>query len=188
MNTDPVAATAPGHRKRSGIAEILRGRNRLGASTPTITPSLTCPRSFGPPQAWMGYSNVRDLPQDRRTSPSLNLDGQLLAATSPGRGWVTNGCRARKLPVASAILIRWDLSHVWTALLWQVQTEILQSWSVRPCVRPVGAARVTAGHNAFREDGARSKTRARGAWARLGFPLFRYRPAFALHHVRPSQL
>lgn len=59
---------------------------------------------------------------------------------------------------------------------------------MRPCVRPVGAARMTAGHNAFREDGSRSITRARSAWARLGFPVFRYRPAFALHHVRPSQL
>jgi len=91
-------------------------------------------------------------------------------------------------PVSLASRTRQLIAHVWTALLWQVQTEVLQSWSVRPCVRPVGAARMTAGHNAFREDGSRSKARARSAWARLGFPVFRYRPAFALHHVRTSQL
>jgi hypothetical protein len=41
-------------------------------------------------------------------------------------------------------------SHVWTALLWQGLFDVLRYWSVRPCVRPVDAVFLTAGHNAFR--------------------------------------
>ena len=40
-----------------------------------------------------------------------------------------------------------------------------------------GAAHVTAGHNAFREDRSRPEARARSAWRRMGFPIFRFRPA-----------
>src|SRR5215216_275083 len=36
----------------------------------------------------------------------------------------------------------------------------------------VGAARMAAGHNAFREDGSRTTPRARGALADWVFPLF----------------
>lgn len=66
--------------------------------------------------------------------------------------------------------------------------KLCSRWSVRPCVRPVGAAHMTAGHNAFREHRSRPKTRARSASAKVGFPVSRYRPAVALLHVRPSQL
>jgi hypothetical protein len=41
---------------------------------------------------------------------------------------------------------------------------------VRPCVRPVDAAHIAAGHNAFRGDGSRPKARARGAMAHMDFP------------------
>lgn len=65
--------------------------------------------------------------------------------------------------------------------------EVLRRWSVRPCVRPVDAAHKAAGHNAFREGGSRSEARARSAGPVEGFPAFRFRPDFALLHVRPSQ-
>jgi hypothetical protein len=82
---------------------------------------------------------------------------------------------------------RAGVRRVWTALLWQVFFEVPRGWSVRPCVRPVDAVNRTAGHNAFREDGSRPKTRARSASAKVGSPVFRYRPAVALLHVRPFQ-
>src|SRR5829696_1716388 len=75
---------------------------------------------------------------------------------------------ARLLPKADLPLS----AHVWTALRWQGLSSVRQGWSVRPCVRPVGAARMAAGHNAFREDGSRTTPRARGALADWVFPLF----------------
>src|ERR1700681_135603 len=42
--------------------------------------------------------------------------------------------------------------HVWTAGGWQELFSRLQHWSVQPCVRPLGAAHMTAGHNALRAD------------------------------------
>jgi len=52
-------------------------------------------------------------------------------------GWID-----QQRTVRDDAALRPVIAHVWTALLWQVQTEVLQSWSVRPCVRPVGAARM----------------------------------------------
>src|SRR5580698_4309088 len=46
-----------------------------------------------------------------------------------------------------------DLVHVWTAPSWQELSSRLQHWSVRPCVRPLSAVHVTAGHNALRGSG-----------------------------------
>src|SRR5258706_14228580 len=43
--------------------------------------------------------------------------------------------------------------HVWTAPGWQGLSSRLQHWSVRPCVRPVDAVHMTAGHNALRGSG-----------------------------------
>ena len=114
-----------------------------------------------------------DLPEDFRTRRTTNgRKGPWSLSPPQCYQWQTRSSAVgRSRPTDQA-----GPRPVWTALLWQVQTEVLQSWSVRPCVRPVGAARMTAGHNAFREDGSRSRVRARSAWARLGFPIFRYRP------------
>ena len=46
-----------------------------------------------------------DLPMNFRASPSLNDDWRLRAPTSRPSLDVTNGGRARKLPVASSLLI-----------------------------------------------------------------------------------
>jgi hypothetical protein len=45
------------------------------------------------------------------------------------------------------------LCHVWTAPSWQELSSRLQAWSVQPCVRPLSAVNMTAGHNALRGSG-----------------------------------
>jgi hypothetical protein len=45
-----------------------------------------------------------------------------------------------------------------------------QTWSVRPCVRPVGAVRMTAGHNALRGSGPGQNHAFKDALARVGCP------------------
>jgi hypothetical protein len=54
--------------------------------------------------------------------------------------WRTSG------PVAGAS----GLGHVWTAPGWQGVSSRRQDWSEQPCVRPVSAVHMTAGHNALR--------------------------------------
>ena len=47
---------------------------------------------------------------------------------------------------------------------------LLQHWSVRSCVRPVCAARMAAGHNAFRGSGPNRKPALEGAMTHTGSP------------------
>lgn len=49
------------------------------------------------------------------------------------------------------------LGHVWTAPGWQELSSRCSHWSVRPCVRPVSAVLMTAGHNALRGSGPNQK-------------------------------
>src|SRR6266403_4723775 len=60
--------------------------------------------------------------------------------------------------------------HVWTAPGWQGLSSRLQHWSVRPCVRPVGAVHMTAGHNALRGSGPGQKPAFDDALALVGCP------------------
>jgi hypothetical protein len=60
--------------------------------------------------------------------------------------------------------------HVWTAPDWQELSSRLQGWSVRPCVRPVDAVRMTAGHNALRGSGPGQKPAFDYALAQMGCP------------------
>src|ERR1700676_1343609 len=46
----------------------------------------------------------------------------------------------------------------------------LQDWSVRPCVRPVSAVHMTAGHNALRGSGPDQQPAFDNAWGQLGCP------------------
>src|SRR4051812_27033494 len=48
------------------------------------------------------------------------------------------------------------MCHVWTAPSWQELSSRLQHWSVQPCVRPLRAVHMTAGHNALRGSGPES--------------------------------
>src|SRR5262249_3047958 len=58
--------------------------------------------------------------------------------------------RKRRLAVKTLSVA---MGHVWTAPGWQELSSRVQQWSEQPCVRPVSAAHVTAGHNALRGSG-----------------------------------
>jgi len=60
--------------------------------------------------------------------------------------------------------------HVWTAPGWQEFSSRVQHWSVQPCVRPVSAVRMTAGHNALRGSGPGQKPAFDNALAHVGCP------------------
>jgi hypothetical protein len=60
--------------------------------------------------------------------------------------------------------------HGWTAPSWQEHSSRLQHWSVQPCVRPVCAVHMTAGHNALRGSGPGQKSAFDDALARVGCP------------------
>ena len=62
------------------------------------------------------------------------------------------------------------LCHVWTAPSWQELSSRLQHWSVQPCVRPVCAVHMTAGHNALRGSGPGQKPAFENAMAQVGCP------------------
>src|SRR6478735_6041184 len=48
--------------------------------------------------------------------------------------------------------------------------HVLQHWSVQPCVRPVDAVHMTAGHNALRGSGPGQKLAFDNALAQVGCP------------------
>jgi hypothetical protein len=60
--------------------------------------------------------------------------------------------------------------HVWTAPGWQERSSRVQQWSEQPCVRPVSAVHVTAGHNALRGSGPGQMPAFDNALARVGCP------------------
>src|SRR5712692_8747386 len=60
--------------------------------------------------------------------------------------------------------------HVWTAPGWRGFSFTLQRWSVQPCVRPVCAVHMTAGHNALRGSGPDQKPAFDDAMAHVGCP------------------
>jgi adenine-specific DNA glycosylase len=53
---------------------------------------------------------------------------------------------------------------------WQGLSSRLQHWSVQPCVRPLSAVHMTAGHNALRGSGPGQKHAFDNAVARVGCP------------------
>ena len=59
---------------------------------------------------------------------------------------------------------------MWTAPGWQGFSSRVQQWSEQPCVRPVSAVHVTAGHNALRGSGPGQKRAFDNALARVGCP------------------
>ena len=60
--------------------------------------------------------------------------------------------------------------HVWTAPRWQELSSRSQHWSVQPCVRPLDAVHMTAGHNALRGSGPDQKLAFDNAMALMGCP------------------
>src|SRR5262249_30326533 len=75
--------------------------------------------------------------------------------------------RKRRLAVKASSVA---MGHVWTAPGWQELSSRLQQWSEQPCVRPVSAVHVTAGHNALRGSGPGQKHAFDNALARVGCP------------------
>src|SRR3981189_370718 len=75
--------------------------------------------------------------------------------------------RDRTSPARSATP---EKCHVWTAPSWQGLSSRLQRWSVQPCVRPVGAVYMTAGHNALRGSGPGQNPAFDDALALVGCP------------------
>jgi len=62
------------------------------------------------------------------------------------------------------------MGHVWTAPSWQGQSSRRRLWSVQPCVRPLNAVHMTAGHNALRGSGPGQKHAFEDAVAHVGCP------------------
>src|SRR5262249_28734810 len=60
--------------------------------------------------------------------------------------------------------------HVWTAPGWQGESDVAGLGSVQPCVRPLGAVHMTAGHNALRGSGPGQKPAFENAVAQVGCP------------------
>src|SRR5215472_2411343 len=60
------------------------------------------------------------------------------------------------------------LCHVWTAPGWQEESSRSRPWSVQPCVRPLNAVHMTAGHNAFRGSGPGQNPAFENAMAQVG--------------------
>ena len=86
--------------------------------------------------------------------------------------------------------------HVWTAPSWQEFSSRKQHWSVQPCVRPLDAVHMTAGHNALRGSGPDQKHAFDNAVAQVGCPDRRIdrlcitccSPSQPSHHVgRPTR-
>ena len=87
-------------------------------------------------------------------------------------------CPLRPEGDRNAALPRNDaMGHVWTAPGWQEESSLLRRWSERPCVRPVCAVRMTAGHNALRGSGHSQKHAIEDAMAHVGCPNRRIDPA-----------
>ena len=59
---------------------------------------------------------------------------------------------------------------MWTAPSWQGLFSRVQHWSVQPCVRPLSAVHMTAGHNALRGSGPGQKLAFDNALALVGCP------------------
>ena len=72
-------------------------------------------------------------------------------------------CKNPELPMSA-------LGHVWTAPSWQGESSRNSPWSVQPCVRPLSAVHMTAGHNALRGSGPGQKDAFNDALARVGCP------------------
>ena len=61
-------------------------------------------------------------------------------------------------------------SHVWTAPSWQGESSRRRLGSMQPCVRPLRAVHMAAGHNALRGSGPGQKPAFENAVAHVGCP------------------
>jgi len=93
--------------------------------------------------------------QQYRSKAAHSFHARMSAATSCGHG-----------PSSESDV----MGHVWTAPGWQGISSRVQQWSEQPCVRPVSAVHVTAGHNALRGSGPGHNLAFDNALAQVGCP------------------
>ena len=108
------------------------------------------------------------------------------------RPWTHNTpLNVRLAPKATEIVRCRDMTlwaHVWRAPGWQGESSHPQGWSVQPCVRPLRAVHMTAGHNALRGSGPGQKPSFKNALADVGSPAAPHYVAFCLHSVMSASL
>jgi hypothetical protein len=104
---------------------------------------------------------LREPPQNPFSTASVKPGLPDVSAIRPLR------CRKRKFKRPSSMS---QSCHVWTAPGWQGQSSRRRAWSVQPCIRPVSAVRMTAGHNAPRGSGPGQKLAFDDALALVGCP------------------
>jgi hypothetical protein len=99
----------------------------------------------------------------------LLAECRLWVTSGLATGWTTRRVypRQRTYPRESGLS---ESGHVWTAPGWQELSSRVQQWSEQPCVRPVSAVHVTAGHNALRGSGPGHNHAFDHALARVGCP------------------
>jgi hypothetical protein len=85
-------------------------------------------------------------------------------------GWAADAVSAFTSCVPAAAGHWAATGHVWTAPGWQGISSRWQAWSEQPCVRPVSAVHMTAGHNALRGSGPGQKHAFDNALAQVGCP------------------
>jgi hypothetical protein len=111
------------------------------------------------PAGWLGLyrEGVEPSGSLRKVSDHMTI----LLSCSPDATQIAAGSR---MPATA------ESGHVWTAPGWQVLSSRMQQWSEQPCVRPVSAVHVTAGHNALRGSGPGQLHAFDHAVARVGCP------------------
>ena len=102
----------------------------------------------------------------RRTIPNQPRSESGQTATSE----VSVLCLLSPTADISSHALTTEKCHVWTAPSWQGLSSRKQHWSVQPCVRPLDAAHMTAGHNALRGSGPDQKLAFDNAMAQVGCP------------------
>src|SRR6478609_1668209 len=104
--------------------------------------------------------------------PDRRIDRLCITCCSPSQPSHHAGCpaRSRLRRKCDGFLVSLALSHVWTAPSWQELSSRKQHWSVQPCVRPLDAVHMTAGHNALRGSGPDQKLAFDNAMALVGCP------------------
>src|SRR5258708_27957327 len=98
-----------------------------------------------------GIGNTRDGVAGGTLANRL-VEPQTMSASGQGLPFRLRGLHDRCSPDSCRLAAppkSAESGHVWTAPGWQGFSLRVQQWSEQPCVRPVSAVHVTAGHNAL---------------------------------------
>jgi hypothetical protein len=115
-----------------------------------------------------GWRSLADLASHRNT---LRTGPMSAVGQTRSFGDVAQCLTYRRERTSSLHHLRSQKCHVWTAPSWQELSSRLQHWSAQPCVRPLDAVHMTAGHNALRGSGPGQKPAFdNNAMAQVGCP------------------